>query len=325
MKILKCCVRSACVAIGLFAAWPWLAMAQSFPTKSIRIVVPVPPGVGPEIEMREIAQRLGNLIGQAVIVENRPGGNGRIATDIVIKAAPDGHTLLLTTPTTVSAEFLYASRPYDSKADLAPVSLVSSTAFGVYVNAESPHKNFADFVNAAKASPQSITNGIYGVGGTHHLVGTWLAQVTGAQLRFVNYQTTPPYTDVAAGRVDSVFESVLPVIGLVRSGKLRPLAISGSRRHNQLPDVPTFSEAGYPQFDPIVWSALTAPAGTPKETIDKLSAAIREVVRSPSFVRASEERSRDPIGSSPAELAAFMDTERERWRAIIQSNGIRAD
>ena len=322
---LRSTAHRACLAVACLAIAPSLAWAQAFPTRPIRIVVPIPPGVGPEVEMREIAQRLGSVLGQPVLVENRPGGNGRIAADAVIKAAPDGYTLLLTTPTTVSAEFLYANRPYDSRKDLAPVSLVSSTSFGLYVPADAPHRNLADFLRAANAAPASVTNAIYGVGGTHHLVATWLGDVTGARLRFINYQSTPPYADVAGGRVDSVFESVLPVLGLITAGKLRPLAISGKQRHRQLPDTPTFAEAGHPQFDPLVWSALTAPAGTPRAVIDRLSAAVAEVVRSPDFVRRSEERSRDVIGSTPSELAAFLDTERARWQSLIEKHGIRAD
>lgn len=307
------------------AVLPFAAHSQTFPSKPIRIVVPFPAGLGPDVEMREVAQRLSSSLGQAVIVDNRPGANGRVAAEMVIRSAPDGYTLLLTTPTTLTAEYIYPSRPYDSRVDLTPVSLVSTTVFGLYVSAESKHQNLADFVREAKEKPGSVTNGILGNGGAHHLMGAWFGDVTGAKLRFITYQSSPPYTDAAAGRIDSVFESVLPVLGLIKGGKLRPLAVSGNQRHRQLPDVPTFKEAGYADFNPIAWSGLTAPGKTPKAAIDRISAAVAEIVRSPDFVRLSEERSRNPIGSSPEEFASFLEQERTRWSSIITRHGIRAD
>jgi len=309
----------------LLASFQMCAFAQDFPNKPIRIIVPLPPGVGPEVEMRQIASRLAILIGQPVIVENRPGASGRIATDIVIKSPPDGYTLLLTTPTTLSTEYVNSPPPYDSRRDLSPVSLVSSTTFGLYVSSESNFRTLNQFIETAKNKPDGLTMGVFGVGSTHHLVGEWFNDTMNVKLRFINYQTTPPYNDASSQQIDSVFESVLPVLGLIKSGKLRPLAISGKSRHRQLPDVPTYSEAGYPQFDPIVWSALMAPSKTPTTIVDKLSASISEVVRNPEFVRISQERSREAIGSTPNEFSIFLEQERIRWSSIIKKAGIKAE
>jgi tripartite-type tricarboxylate transporter receptor subunit TctC len=315
------------LALALFglAAVPTLSRAQAFPNKPIRIIVPIPAGVGPEVEMRQIAARLSTLLGQGVIVENRPGAAGRIATDAVIKSPADGYTLLLTTPSTAILEYVSAVPPYDSRRELTPVSLVSSTAFALYVSGDSPIQNLAQYIQAAKAKPDSITMGTFGIGGTHHMVSAWLSDVAGIQLRYIHYQTSPPYNDAARGEINSVFESVLPVLGLVKSGKLRAIGVSGKTRHAQLPDTPTYAEAGLPQFNPIVWSALSAPAKTPPAVVDRLSAAIAEVVRSPDFVKLSQERSRDAIGSTPAEFGAFFEQEHARWSAIAKKAGVRIE
>ena len=311
-------------ALGVLAA-PAALKAQALPNKPIRIIVPIPAGVGPEVEMRQIAARLTTLLGQSVIVENRPGAAGRIATEAVIKSPPDGTLLLLATPSTAILEYVSAVPPYDSRRDLTPVSLVSSTAFALYVSAESPIQNFAQYIQAAKSKPDSVTMGTFGVGGTHHMTGEWLSDVTGIKLRYIHYQTSPPYNDAARGEVASVFESVLPVLGLVKSGRLRPIGVSGKARHAQIPDVPTFTESGFPQFNPIVWSALSAPGKTPQAVVDKLSAVVAEVVRNPEFVKLSQERSRDPIGSTPQEFAAFFDQEHARWSAIAKKSGVRLE
>jgi tripartite-type tricarboxylate transporter receptor subunit TctC len=313
------------LALLWLAVLPTASRAQPFPSKPIRIIVPIPAGVGPEVEMRQIAARLSTLLGQGVIVENRPGAAGRIATEAVIKSPADGYTLLLATPSTAILEYVSAAPPYDSRRDLTPVSLVSSTAFALYVSGDSPIQNLAQYLQAARARPDSVTMGTFGVGGTHHMVGTWLSDVAGIQLRYIHYQTSPPYNDAARGEISSVFESVLPVLGLVKSGRLRPIGVSGKTRHAQIPEVPTFAEAGLPQFNPIVWSALAAPGKTPPAVVEKLSAAIAEVVRNPEFVKLSQERSRDPIGSTPQEFGAFFDQEHARWSAIARKAGVRIE
>ena len=313
------------VTVAFAALLPLLSQGQDFPAKPIRVVSPLPAGVGPEVEMRQIAARLSKVLGQSVLVENRPGAGGRIAVNAVITAPADGYTLLLSSLSTIIQQYVNKTQPYDMHKELTPVSLMTTSGMALYVSAGSPYQTLDQFIQAVKSRSGDVTMGTTGIGAAYHLIGEWFADAAGIQLRFIHYQTSQPYNDVARGEVSSVFETILPVFGLVKAGKLRPLAIAGKSRHRQFPEVPTFAEAGYPQFDPIVYNALSAPAKTPAAIVEKLSAAIAEVVRDPEFFRMSQERSREVIGSTPQEAAAFFDREHAKWSAIVAKTGLRLE
>ena len=298
--------------------------AQDYPNKPIRFIVPVPPGAGPDVDVRQMTPKLSQILGQPVVVENRPGAAARIATEAVVKSAPDGYTFLVGTPTAlITGPLLYNNLPYDAKKDLIPVSLISTTAYALTVGSAVPAQTASAFVALAKSNPNYSNIGTVGVGAATHLAGEWFSDVAQAQLKFIHYNTSTPYSDLISGQISGIFEAVLPVIGNVKSGRLRVLAISGTSRYPQLPDVPTFAEAGYPSYDPMVWIGLLAPAGTPSQIINRMSAAIAQVAKTPEIISMRKEAFSDSVGSSPAEFSKFLDDERAKWGAVIKKANVK--
>jgi tripartite-type tricarboxylate transporter receptor subunit TctC len=301
-----------------------LVHAQDYPNKPIRFIVPVPPGAGPDVDVRQMAPKLAQILGQPVVVENRPGAAARIATEAVVKSAPDGYTFLVGTPTAlITGPLLYNNLPYDAKKDLAPVSLISTTAYALTVGSAVPAQTASAFVALAKNNSSYSNIGTVGVGAATHLAGEWFSDVAQAQLKFIHYNTSTPYSDLISGQISGIFEAVLPVIGNVKSGRLRVLAISGSSRYPQLPDVPTFAEAGYPSYDPMVWIGLLAPTGTPPQIINRMSAAIAQVAKTPEIIAMRKEAFSDSVGSTPAEFSKFLDDERTKWGAVIKKANVK--
>ena len=309
---------------SIFSLQIALVQAQDYPNKPIRFIVPVPPGAGPDVDVRQMAPKLAQILGQPVVVENRPGAAARIATEAVIKSAPDGYTFLVGTPTAlITGPLLYNNLPYDARKDLTPVSLISTTAYALTVGSAVPAQTASAFVALAKSNPTYSNIGTVGVGAATHLAGEWFSDVAQAQLKFIHYNTSTPYSDLISGQISGIFEAVLPVIGNVKSGRLRVLAISGSSRYPQLPDVPTFAEAGYPSYDPMVWIGLLAPAGTPPQIINRMSAAIAQVAKTPEIIAMRKEAFSDSVGSSPAEFSKFLDDERAKWGAVIKKANVK--
>ena len=301
-----------------------LVQAQDYPNKPIRFIVPVPPGAGPDVDVRQMAPKLAQILGQPVVVENRPGAAARIATEAVVRSAPDGYTFLVGTPTAlITGPLLYNNLPYDARKDLTPVSLISTTAYALTVGSAVPAQTASAFVALAKSNPTYSNIGTVGVGAATHLAGEWFSDVAQAQLKFIHYNTSTPYSDLISGQISGIFEAVLPVIGNVKSGRLRVLAISGSSRYPQLPDVPTFAEAGYPSYDPMVWIGLLAPAGTPPQIINRMSAAIAQVAKTPEIIAMRKEAFSDSVGSTPAEFSKFLDDERAKWGAVIKKANVK--
>ena len=309
---------------SIFSLQIALVQAQDYPNKPIRFIVPVPPGAGPDVDVRQMAPKLAQILGQPVVVENRPGAAARIATEAVIKSAPDGYTFLVGTPTAlITGPLLYNNLPYDARKDLTPVSLISTTAYALTVGSAVPAQTASAFVALAKSNPTYSNIGTVGVGAATHLAGEWFSDVAQAQLKFIHYNTSTPYSDLISGQISGIFEAVLPVIGNVKSGRLRVLAISGSSRYPQLPDVPTFAEAGYPSYDPMVWIGLLAPAGTPPQIINRMSAAIAQVAKTPEIIAMRKEAFSDSVGSTPAEFSKFLDDERAKWGAVIKKANVK--
>ncbi len=299
-------------------------LAQDYPTRPIRIVVPTPPGSGPDVDVRQVAQRLGQLLGQPVVVENRPGAAGRIATEAVAKSAPDGYTFLVGTPgALVIGPMLYANLPYDVKTDLVPVSLVSTTAYALVVHPSVTAPDLKAYVAQTRSNPDVGNVGTLGVGSTQHLTSEWFNLVTDARSKPIHYNTSNPYADLIGGQLPGIFEAPLPLWGSVKQGKLKVLAISGKRRWPQLPDAPTFSEAGYPAFDPVVWIGLLAPAGTPPAIVAKVSEGIAQVARQPDIVTQRSEAFSESVGSTPQAFGAFLDAERAKWGDVIRKANVK--
>lgn len=301
------------------------AVAQDYPTKPIRFIVPVPPGAGPDVDTRNITARLSPLLGQPVIVENRPGASTRIAIEAAVKSAPDGYTFLIGTPSLATAPSLYAKLPFDARRDLSPVSLLSTTAYLLTVNAGVPAQTPAAFVALTRANPRYAQVATLGIGTLPHLAGAWFGSAAGADLKFIHYNTTAPFNDLLAGQTSAIFDAMLPVLGNLKAGKLRALAISGTTRHPLLPDVPTFAEAGIKGFDPMVWIGVLAPAGTPRPIIDRMSAALAKVAKMPEIVAYRRDVGSESVGSTPEEFAAFLEAERGKWGGVIEKIGLKLE
>jgi tripartite-type tricarboxylate transporter receptor subunit TctC len=313
----------ACAFVSALACGP--ATAQDYPSKPIRVIVPVPAGSGPDADIRHIATRLGPVIGQTIVIDNRPGAGTRIAIEAAVKSAPDGYTFLVGTPSLTTAPALYANLPFDVKRDLVPVSLVSTTAYALTVNGAVPAQSAAAWLALAKTTPAHANIATFGIGTLPHLAGAWFGALTGTDFKFIHYNTTPPFNDLLAGQTSAMFEAMLPMVPHVKTGKLRMLAISGRQRQPLLPDVPTFAEAGFPAFDPLVWIGVLAPAGTPRTIVSRVSTALAQVAKMPDVIAFRRDVGSDSVGSTPEEFATFLDTERAKWGAVIQRSGMKLE
>jgi tripartite-type tricarboxylate transporter receptor subunit TctC len=311
-------VASAAMCV-LWMAASTGAAAQDYPNKPIRIIVPVPAGAGPDVDMRQMSGHLSTILGQPVIIENRPGAATRIAVAEVIKAAPDGYTFLVGTPSLTTMSSLYPKLAFDPKRDLVPVSLASVTSYTLTVNSQVPAQSVADFVKLAKSDPKYANFGTLGAGAVNHLTAAWFGKLTGVGTNYIHYGAASPFADLASGQIPAMFDAMLPLVGQVKSGRLRMLAISGKTRHPLMPDVPTFAEAGYAEFNPVVWIGIMAPAGTPAAIVKRMSDAMSQVAKMPETVALRRAAGSESLGTTPEEFAAFLDAERVKWSAVIKS------
>ena len=310
---------------GLLICLAWisnLAMAQDWPSKPIKLILPAPAGTGPDVDIRKIGKHLSAILGQPIVIENRPGAATRIGVEAAIRSAPDGYTFLVGTPSLTTMQALYPKLSFDPKKDLVPVSLASITNYTLSVNAQVPAKTLPEYVKLAKTDPKYASIGTLGIGAINHLAAVWFSNLVSLDSNYIHYSTTSPFNDLASGQIPVCFDAMLPVMGQVKAGRVRTLAISGKTRHPLLPDVPTFAEAGLPTFDPLVWIGILAPAGTPGAIVSKMSAAVSQVAKMPETVAARRDVGSESIGSSPEEFAAFLESERTKWSAVIKKNNI---
>ncbi|MDO8370778.1 MAG: tripartite tricarboxylate transporter substrate binding protein [Burkholderiaceae bacterium] len=314
----------AALALALLAASG--VQAQDYPTKPIRLVAPFPAGSGPDANAREIGAELTKILGQTVFVENRPGASSIIGTDFAAKAAPDGYTLLVGTTTSMSVlPHLYAKLPFNVEKDFAPISLLGVLNTGLIAHPGTPFKTARELVAHAKAQPDSVTVATQGIGSYSHLSGEWFGASSGGKLRFVPYNTNSPYSDLLAGQVNVMFDGLPAAAGNLRGGKLKLLAITGKARHAAFPDVPTFAEAGLPDYAPLAWQGLLAPAGTPKPILDKLSAAMQKATQNPQLAEKWRMYGGELKATSPAEFAAFIKADSAMWGQVVRQAGVKLD
>ncbi|HVL37460.1 MAG TPA: tripartite tricarboxylate transporter substrate binding protein [Burkholderiales bacterium] len=317
-------MRILAVVLTLFAG---AAVAQPYPAKPIHLVVPFPPGGPTDIVGRMVAQKISEGVGQPVVVENRPGAGGTVGSTAVAKAAPDGYTLLYgSTSTLAIAPSLYKAIAYDPRKSFTPISLVSSGPIVVAVNEKVPAKTLKEFVELARKSPGKFAYGSGGNGTPPHLAGELFKAVAGVDLLHVPYKGgAAAITDLAGGQVQAIFEGQVGLIPHLQSGRARALAITGKQRNPALPDVPTFIEAGLPQYDAHFWSGLVAPAGTPEEAIGLLNRVLVKALGTPEVRETLARQGLDPAGTSPQEFGRFIGTEIERWAHVVKVSGARID
>ena len=317
-------IRPLLVLAALFAAAPDLAAAQdSYPSRPIRMIVPLSAGGSADVIPRIVAEKLTLRFGYPVIVENRPGATGGVGAEVVFKAEPDGYTVLATTPPVlVINESLNRKIAYDPRA-FVPVSIVSALSNVLVVSHKVPFATLDGLIAFAKANPDKLNYASPGVGASQHLAMEWLKTLAGIKLTHVPYNGTgPALNDLIAGHVDLMFAGAVSVLPLIAGGRLRAIAVDSEKRIVELPEVPAVAET-FKGYVVTSWNAVVAPPKTDAAIVAKLSAAIAEVVKLPDVNKRLREMSAVPIGSSPAEAATRIAQERERWHKIIVSAGIK--
>lgn len=312
----------------VFAAFgPAEAQAQQYPSKIIRLVLPFPPGGGTDVVGRLLAQKLGQSLGQQVIVDNRPGAGGRIGTDLVAKSLPDGYTLMLGTSSVMgTGPALYKKLPFDMPKDFAPVSLVSYTAYVLAIHPSVPATSVKTLVTLAKARPGRLTYASSGAGGAAHLSGELFGSLAGVKMIHVAYKGSAPGTlSVISGETDMMFSNTLPVLPHVKSGRLNALAVTTPQRFVLLPNVPTVAESGLPGFEVQQLYGVLAPAGTPRDIVNRLNQEIAKVMQTEdSRNRLLAEGSEVKL-STPAEFEKAIIAEIAKWTKVIREAGIKEE
>lgn len=308
-------VAAFCVLLAAALA----AQARAFPDKPVRLVVPYAAGGSTDVISRTLGQKLSEMWGQPVVIDNRPGASTIIGTDIVAKSAPDGYTLLVTTASFTIVPSLFDKLPYDSAKDFQPITLINTTPLVLVVNPSVPARSVQELIALARARPGALNFGSAGSGGSNHLAGELFNAMAGVKMVHVPYKgNAPALNDLVGGHVDLVFNGLTSAIPLIRAGKLRPLAMTSLARAGALPEIPTLDELGMKGFQAVGWNGLSAPARTPPEVIARISADVLKVIRSPELIERLKVEGSDPVGNSPQQFAAFLREETARWSEVIK-------
>ena len=302
-------------------------MAQAWPSKPIRMMVPFPPGGSTDIVARIVAQKLSERLGQSIIIENRGGGGGTIGTAAVAKAAPDGYSLAVaSTSTHVVAPGVYPKLEYDPVKDFAPVGLMAVSPYLLVVNPAVNAKSLKELVVLAKQQPGKLNYASAGIGSTTHLAMEMLKAATGTFMLHIPYSGNGPAgTAVVGGQVEILFGSLPALLPHAKSGRVRALAVGTPKRSPSLPDVPTVAESGYPGFDASLWLAIMAPAGTPQPVIDRLNKELVTLIAAPETREALDKAGAEPLSGTPAELAAMIRDGIPKYARVIKAAGVKPE
>jgi tripartite-type tricarboxylate transporter receptor subunit TctC len=314
-----------CAAVVL--AWaPSQALAQTYPTKPVKIIVPFGPGGFTDVVARILGVKLGESLGQSVVIENKPGAGSMIGTDQVAKAAPDGHTLLMVSSTHVISPWIYKSVPYDPIKSFTPISKLVDSPYVLLTNPKVPAKNAQEFIALAKANPDKIHFASSGNGSSQHLIGGLFASMTHTKLKHVPYRSSNlAITDLVAGVVESSFAGVPNALSQVPNGRLNALAVTSAKRAPQLPNVPTMQEAGVAGYDATVWLAMLAPAGTPAHIVNRLNTEIAKILNNPENQKALFDAGVEVSVSTPEALTQLMVSEMDKWGKVVKEAGIKLE
>jgi tripartite-type tricarboxylate transporter receptor subunit TctC len=299
-------------------------MAQSWPARPVRIVVPFGPGGPADVYARVVGQELTEALKQQFVIDNKPGAGAVIGTDVVAKAAPDGYTLLMMSNTHTTNETLLSKKPYTLMKDLAPVAPVNSSDLVMVVHPSVPAKTLAEFIALAKKEPGKLAYASSGPGTPYHMAGELFKAMTGTDILHVPHKSSgEARNDVLGGHVQMMFDAITTMKGSIDAGHVRALGTTGDKRSKILPNVPTVAEAGVPGYEATIWLGIMAPAGTPKEIIDKLNAEIAKVLAKPAIREAWAKQGAVPMTMTPAEFGAFLQRDIDKWAKVVQVSGAR--
>lgn len=303
------------------------ALAQAYPSKAIRIVVPFPPGGGTDTIARETSQKVAAATGWTFVIDNKPGAGGNLGVDAVAKSPADGYTIVIGQTSNLAINpTLYAKMPYDSQKDLAPIVLLANAPLVMVTGMGTPLKSLGDAVTSAKAKPGALNFASPGNGTVAHLTSVMFQKAAGIQTQHIPYKgAAQALTDVIGGTVELYMSSVPTLIGQIRNNKLRPLAVTSAKRVDDLPNVPTINESGYTGFDAVTWFGLLAPAGTPKDVIARLNAEFNKALQNAELRKVLGDQGADAAGGTPEQFSALIRDDIPRWGKVVKESGARVD
>jgi tripartite-type tricarboxylate transporter receptor subunit TctC len=331
MSIVKKLNVALCAAVLIAGAMPAAAQQAgstgTYPNRALRMVMPFPPGGPTDILGRLLAQRLGEALGQNVLVDNRSGGGGAIGGQVAAKSPPDGYTLFLGGITTLgTGPFIHKNLPFDPLKDFQTVTQTTLQPLMLMVHPSLPVKNVKDYIALAKKNKGQINYATSGPAGSGHLAGELFNYITQAGVVHIPYKGAPPaLQDLVAGQVQSMFGTMLAAVPVVRSGKIRAIAITGPKRSIALPDVMTFAEGGLPQYDASSWNGILVPTGTPRPIVDKLNVELVKILKDPKILERLVNDGPIAIGGTPEEFTAFIKSEQAKWSKVIKAADIRIE
>ena len=321
---MKCLASILAVLLGSTGAG--LTQAQAWPAKPVRMILAFPPGGPTDIVSRVLAQKLGEQLGQQVLVDNKAGAGGNIGAELASKAPNDGYTIFYNTSAIVINPALYGKASYDTLKDFVPVVLTAAIPMVLVVNPAMPAKSMREFVDLVKSKPGQINYSSSGSGTITHLASAMLSAQMGLSTQHIPYKgSAPGLVDLAAGQTQFMTDTINTALPYIKDGRLRAIAVTSAKRSQVLPEMPTFSESGLPGFDAAAWQGVVVPAGTPAEIVTRLNAEINKALQDPGVRVRLAGQGADVIGSTPSEYAAYIRAEMPRWAKAIKDSGARAE
>ena len=320
-------IAAATLSAGAFAQAASTGSGQAWPAKPIRIVVPFPPGGGTDIIARETSQRVAKATGWTFVIDNKPGAGGNLGIDAVAKSPADGYTIVIGQTSNLAINpTLYSRLPYDPQKDLAPIVLLANAPLVMVTGASSPSTTAGAVVAAAQAKPGKVNFASPGNGTVAHLTSELFQKSAGITTQHVPYKgASQALVDVIGGNVELYMSSVPTMLGQIKQGKVRALAVTSANRVDDLPDVPTINESGYKGFDAVTWFGLLAPAGTPKDVVARLNAEFNKALQQPELAKRLGDEGADPAGGTPEQFAALIKAEIPRWGKVVKESGAKID
>jgi tripartite-type tricarboxylate transporter receptor subunit TctC len=314
------------IVLALAALAASASHAQQYPSKPIRFISPYPAGGGNDTLSRIIGDKLGEQVGQRVIVDNRPGANTIVGTELLVKSAPDGYTFILLPNSFATNPSFYPKLPYDTMKDVAPVAQVAQSPQMIVAHPSVPAKTLKELLALAKATPGTLSYGTSGNGSVGHLAGALLTMMTGVKFTHIAYKgTAPALQDLIGGHIPLNFSSMIATLPHVRSGKLKIIAITTAKRAKAIPDVPTFAESGVPGYEATLWYGILAPARTPEPIVKRMNAELATVLKNPDVIEKLSSQAVEPYHTSPEQFAALIRAEFAKWSKVISTSGMKSD